>query len=187
MFSKAPSPCGDIEIMQSCNGLLLCFIKPHKYYVYNPFIYMHTKLQENPDMIGIYPFNMVGGIKLAFDPTKSPHYKGILAGSFQLLRYFEDGIYWNGAIYWLNQFCENMHFKLDIVDKPVLTKKQLSMVLDGKSLAVPEREDDSFIVMEVCAKVLQYKTALKTVYTLSDFGSDSPRESFPFISSFDVV
>ena len=36
---------------------------------------------------------------------------------------FSDGIYWNGAIHWLN-YSQPFHVKLDIVDNPVLTNIQ---------------------------------------------------------------
>ncbi|GJV93227.1 hypothetical protein Tco_1541040 [Tanacetum coccineum] len=51
-------------------------------------------------------------------------------------------------------------------------------------IVLGEREEDSFMVIESYGKVLQYKIMLNTVHTLFDFGSTSPRESFPFIASF---
>ncbi|GJS10195.1 F-box protein-like protein isoform X1 [Tanacetum coccineum] len=67
------------KILQSCNGLLLCYIDHSKYYyVYNPFTNM-SKMLPRPK-IYVQPHIIVGGIRLVFDPTKSPHYKVVHAG-----------------------------------------------------------------------------------------------------------
>nr|GEX02758.1 hypothetical protein [Tanacetum cinerariifolium] len=112
---------GTVEILQSCNGLLLCRIKGPRGFPYG---------------------------KLTFDPTISPHYKVIYAEltydeevgfHIQMQTYslesrkwsvcgqrfhaksfehFEDGIFWNGAIHWLNHTYGNLlHYKLDIVNE----------------------------------------------------------------------
>ncbi|GJR48810.1 ribonuclease H-like domain-containing protein [Tanacetum coccineum] len=65
------APPGFVRILQSCNGLLLCCIQPYKLYVCNPTIKLFKRLlPTNSD---------VGNVKIAFDPTKSPHYKVIHA------------------------------------------------------------------------------------------------------------
>ncbi|GKF18312.1 hypothetical protein Tco_0063230 [Tanacetum coccineum] len=88
---------------------------------------------------------------LAFDPTKSPHYKVVQVGcivdhdrgysihiyssqtgnwvaydhsfsSYMFHDRFHQGIYWNNAIHWLQG---TMHYRLDIADDPVITKIKL--------------------------------------------------------------
>nr|GFA07090.1 hypothetical protein [Tanacetum cinerariifolium] len=270
--SKAPA-----KILQPCKGLLLCYIKPDKFFVYNPCVNLF-KLLPQPHMSKLKSF--IGGIRLIFVPTESPHYKvvharlGIDVGSYILIetyssetgnwsvcanrihsdqrfKGFEDGIYWNGSIHWLGYVPgPSLHSRLDIlVDHPVLTTIKLPLTVDGNlccsrklfesrgclflpcksnryshqlhilemrnvysgwsvkylvnldDLMMPspstwgihssawcivlgEREEDSFMVIESDGKVLQYKIVLNTVHTLIDFGSTSPRESFPFIESF---
>ncbi|GKE97116.1 hypothetical protein Tco_1581971, partial [Tanacetum coccineum] len=61
-------PRGFVRILQSCNGLLLCGIQPGMLYVCNPTIKMFKMLPTN---------SPVRNVKIAFDPTKSPHYKVI--------------------------------------------------------------------------------------------------------------
>ena len=60
----------DVEILHSCNGLLL-FCTSGNIYVYNPSITNMFKLIPEPDNVTHY----YSGLKMAFDPTKSPHYK----------------------------------------------------------------------------------------------------------------
>nr|GEX96524.1 hypothetical protein [Tanacetum cinerariifolium] len=63
------APPGFVRILQSCNGLLLCCIRrPDKLYVCNPTIKLLKMLPTN---------SPVRNVKIAFDPTKSPHYKVI--------------------------------------------------------------------------------------------------------------
>ena len=72
-----------ITIKQSCNGLLLCcsYLTSRKnYYVYNPTTKQYTTLPPLPFRRGTAVLDIV----LAFDPSKSPHYKVIcvMNGSF---------------------------------------------------------------------------------------------------------
>lgn len=129
-FTKDPS---GIKILQSCNGLLLCCssrARKHnrKYYVYNPTTKKFSTLPKFEPGTGIR--NRIRGMSLAFDPTKSPHYKVVCVRGFETdsgeYRYqiesyssntgpwrvcsepftavakFEDGVYSNGAIHWIN-------------------------------------------------------------------------------------
>ncbi|GJY07388.1 hypothetical protein Tco_0374442 [Tanacetum coccineum] len=65
------APPGFVHILQSCNGLLLCCTqRPDKLYVCNPTIKMFKMLPTN---------SPIWNVKIAFDPTKSPHYKVIYA------------------------------------------------------------------------------------------------------------
>ncbi|KAL3650405.1 hypothetical protein CASFOL_006808 [Castilleja foliolosa] len=130
-------------IMHSCNGLLLCLIKEHnsseRHYVCNPTTRKYIALPELELDHSMY----IIGMYLAFDPSKSPHYKVFcVARSFEYrLRLFqvyssetgswrivgplfkeetnfdsENGVYWNGAIHWLNISNgprESVYFNLD--------------------------------------------------------------------------
>nr|GEY76193.1 hypothetical protein [Tanacetum cinerariifolium] len=70
----------DADILQSCNGLFLC-CNDKSYYVCNPSnnLYRMLPQQHNPNNKPI-DIPGVGGIIMAFDPTKSPHYEVIYAG-----------------------------------------------------------------------------------------------------------
>nr|GEV98500.1 hypothetical protein [Tanacetum cinerariifolium] len=61
----------------SCNGLLLCRTLLGQLYAYNPSITNVFKLLPEPDNAKCYRDSLNGGFKMAFDPTKSPHYKVI--------------------------------------------------------------------------------------------------------------
>ncbi|GJU54826.1 F-box protein-like protein isoform X1 [Tanacetum coccineum] len=61
-------------ILEACNGLLLCYVHPDKYYVYNPSINLFKMLPQCNDL-SLEPSKIAGHMKMAFDPTKSPHYK----------------------------------------------------------------------------------------------------------------
>ncbi|KAL3641773.1 hypothetical protein CASFOL_012588 [Castilleja foliolosa] len=62
------------KILHSCNGLLLCVSKRDgpKYYVFNPTTRKHIQL---PDVVFDHSRVSIRGMYLAFDPSKSPHYK----------------------------------------------------------------------------------------------------------------
>ncbi|GJY19985.1 hypothetical protein Tco_0392551 [Tanacetum coccineum] len=250
-----------VNILHSCNGLLLCgdtwaSWPNNYYYVYNPSLKLFKKLPQHHDNWGKY--NSCGGMRMTFDPTKSPHYKivhaGIIRSSIQIETYssetcswsvcgdqfcyftfnhFEDGIYWNGGIHWLNNDDEPLHFKLDIVDHPILTNKQTPQTLKGKlfesrgcllfvgmvdtkfqqfsiyemnnwnygwsmkycihvnvitklypktwkmhsnrvcssipRIVLGEKKADTFLVMELYGKVVQYNIARKTLHEISNY------------------
>ncbi|KAL5555059.1 hypothetical protein UlMin_037295 [Ulmus minor] len=114
-----------IKIVQSCNGLLLAAsLEYPKTYVYNPTT---NKYKVVPRLK--LPSSHVFGFSLAFDPSKSPHYKvvcvwkcyQIVGNCYQIGVYsskigewrlcgdrfyahhstvFEGGVFWNGAIHW---------------------------------------------------------------------------------------
>ncbi|KAF7811479.1 F-box protein [Senna tora] len=135
-----------IKILQSCNGLLLCssstsehynFCKT-RYYVYNPSTKQYSVL---PPLNSHGGFWRVRGFCLAFDPSKSPHYKVVCLwkGGFNytsrhlieiyssqdgqwsvstsftasLNVEFDCGVFWNGAVHWLNKWENSVYFKVD--------------------------------------------------------------------------
>nr|GMC94360.1 F-box protein At5g07610-like [Ipomoea batatas] len=128
--------CG-MAVQSSCNGLLCCSSfkvedNRRRFYVYNPSTRSFAAL---PDSQGI---GRVHSVTLAFDPTKSPHYKVVLVvfsgtASFQLEVYssetrewkrvqrplFRDlnyklGVYWNGNVNWFGNNVETgLHFDVE--------------------------------------------------------------------------
>ncbi|GKD88121.1 hypothetical protein Tco_1363628, partial [Tanacetum coccineum] len=71
-----------VTILQSCNGLLLCIgSRRHAFdYVYNPstnLLKIHPELDYANVDSNVY---RCAGLRLAFDPTKSPYYKVVRAG-----------------------------------------------------------------------------------------------------------
>ncbi|KAK6117901.1 hypothetical protein DH2020_048358 [Rehmannia glutinosa] len=120
-----------VEILHSCNGLLVCGCMrdpfDRKYYIYNPTTKQYSKLpQIQPDRA---VSKTICGMFLAFDPSKSPDYKVVCVSElgdwydprFQFEVYssetgswrnqgkpftadvdFKDGVYWNGAVHWIS-------------------------------------------------------------------------------------
>ncbi|XP_022018171.1 F-box protein At5g07610 [Helianthus annuus] len=258
------------EILHSCNGLLLCRVRPDKLYVYNPSIYRFKAVEVIPEC------RVMGSFKMAFDPSKSSHYKivyaGVVSGSVQIGTYssetcewkickdqfplqrfrgFHQGIYWNDAIHWLHNANRALHCRLDVEHK-CLTSINTPKILDGKEvhcdqrlfeshgcllllcidlqrmsiyemregdsgwsvkyivnlvefmmllpktwrkglrclcsnhvrcIMIGKREEDSFLVMEIYGKIVQYKIALKTLRKLYELESFHSPVSFQFIAS----
>ncbi|GJX12363.1 hypothetical protein Tco_0204121 [Tanacetum coccineum] len=67
----------NVKILQSCNGLLLCGGSgmPVFDYVYNPSTNQYKKLPYPDCSLDNLPYYSSIGLRIAFDPTKSPHYK----------------------------------------------------------------------------------------------------------------
>ncbi|GJS25577.1 hypothetical protein Tco_0454209 [Tanacetum coccineum] len=67
----------NVKILQSCNGLLLCSGsgRPVFNYIYNPSINQYRKLPHLDCSLDNSPYYRSAGLRMAFDPTKSPHYK----------------------------------------------------------------------------------------------------------------
>ncbi|GKB52796.1 hypothetical protein Tco_0903549 [Tanacetum coccineum] len=126
--------------------------------LYSPSVSNIFKVIPHPNNVTFY-HNITGCLRLAFDPTKSPHYKVIYSrvargdphgiwvqihtyssktGNWSLcedqfpegsLLCLHDGV--NEAIYCLN--AEIKYFKLDIMnERPVLTTLRTPLTLDGK-------------------------------------------------------
>uniref|UniRef100_A0A5B7BNX6 F-box domain-containing protein n=1 Tax=Davidia involucrata TaxID=16924 RepID=A0A5B7BNX6_DAVIN len=136
----APFTLDDIEynvyILQSCNGLLLCCSHPppENHYILNPTTKQFTKLPQL-DASSTCHFS------LAFDPSKSPHYKVICfqqskdsVRQFQIHIYSSEtgtwrasghpfmgcpsllyyrGVFWNDAIHWIGSGGTSLYFNLD--------------------------------------------------------------------------
>ncbi|GJW16492.1 ribonuclease H-like domain-containing protein [Tanacetum coccineum] len=82
-FSRGSTEEADnVKILQSCNGLLLCGGSgmPVFYYVYNPSTNQYKKIPYADCSLDNSPYYSSAGLRIAFDPTKSPHYKLVDAG-----------------------------------------------------------------------------------------------------------
>ncbi|KAK9057395.1 hypothetical protein SSX86_022230 [Deinandra increscens subsp. villosa] len=66
-----------VEIFQSCNGLFLCRDRNYQSVVCNPSTHRYKTIGDPPcsNMPGFHPI----GVRMAFDPSKSPHYKILMA------------------------------------------------------------------------------------------------------------
>ncbi|GKB26668.1 hypothetical protein Tco_0866069 [Tanacetum coccineum] len=72
----------NVKILQSCNGLLLCGGSglPIFDYVYNLSTNQYKKLSYPDCSFDNSPYYTSAGLRIAFDPTKSSHYKLMDAG-----------------------------------------------------------------------------------------------------------
>ncbi|CAL5322917.1 unnamed protein product [Camellia sinensis] len=130
----------DLQILQSCNGLLLC--RGLHLYIYNPTTSQFATLPQPPRRVlsplccltTCYDYN------LAFDPSKSPHYKVVsvnfswgLPDHYELEIFssetslwspsgdpfnsdvsFNLGVFWNGALHWISTFGgDSLYFNVD--------------------------------------------------------------------------
>nr|GFA24484.1 hypothetical protein [Tanacetum cinerariifolium] len=141
----------NVKILQSCNGLLLCGGSgmPVFYYVYNPSTDQYKKLSYPDCSLDNSPYYSSAGLRITFDPTKSPYYKLVDAGrtfcdidiqiyssetgkwslfsdrfNYFNFDHFDSAIYWNDGLHWLKT--ENrqlMHYSLNIEDPdhPIIT------------------------------------------------------------------
>ncbi|GJZ45554.1 hypothetical protein Tco_0593150 [Tanacetum coccineum] len=66
-----------VNILQSCNGLLLCsgWGSPAFYYVYNPSTNLFKRLPQPDNSHDFSILHTTGVLRMAFDPTKSRDYK----------------------------------------------------------------------------------------------------------------
>ncbi|KAL5569809.1 hypothetical protein UlMin_026384 [Ulmus minor] len=136
-FTNDPSGMG-IEIVRSCNGLLLCSATEN--YVYNPTTMKYTVLPPLP-----LRSRFVCGLSLAFDPSKCPHYKVLCVLVFDpideyhedhcqieiyssktrtwrlsgdsfyadITARFDDGVFWNGSVHWISLWGASRYFNVD--------------------------------------------------------------------------
>ncbi|KAJ4706608.1 putative F-box family protein [Melia azedarach] len=152
-----------IRVLQSCNGLLLCSSlqanstnrnRIHNYFICNPTTKQYTTLPQLPTGNGV--FRDYHGVNLAFDPSKSPHYKVIgvrncacSQGHYQIDVYstktktwrpsvstsvastgvnFRLGVFWNSAILWISYWRNSLYFD---VDEEKLQEMPMPPIPDG--------------------------------------------------------
>lgn len=130
---KEPST---IRVTHSCNGLLLCYIRnlssfERRYVVCNVTTRRYTIIPEPNG-------SDHGPAYLAFDPSKSPHYKVLLVCSsfyqvdvycsqsacwrkvFPNQKCYGHSVFWNGAIHWLTD--ANLLLRLDANAEEIVVK-----------------------------------------------------------------
>ncbi|KAH7843070.1 hypothetical protein Vadar_012314 [Vaccinium darrowii] len=123
---------------RSCNGLLLCSTFHYcSYYLLNPTTKQHVALDPPPNC-ALPAYEAIVGFHLAFDPSKSPHYKVICVSWAAICRYqidiyssetrhwrvsgnrfteqrcgdrFIEGVFWNGNIHWSGAW---LRFNVDL-------------------------------------------------------------------------
>ncbi|KAK9051051.1 hypothetical protein SSX86_027676 [Deinandra increscens subsp. villosa] len=159
-----------IEVMQSCNGILLCRDPPDKFYVYNPTINRYKLLPLPSHIWSPCPYGFLRYMALAFDPTVSPHYKVVYAKEdnswprqvhveiyssetgnwslcaqtfslFSFAKFDESVVYWRGALHWMS--CDHVyHFTLEDTENPHFIQVEDHRTLYGQSY---ERRDKLFV------------------------------------------
>ncbi|GJZ78867.1 hypothetical protein Tco_0643704, partial [Tanacetum coccineum] len=221
-------------------------------YVYNPSTNQYKKLPYPDCSLDNSPYYSSAGLRIAFDPTKSPHYKLVDAGrtfcdidiqiyssetgkwslcsdrfNYFSFDHFDSAIYWNDGLHWLEtKNRQLMHYSLNIEDPdhPIITTIpipqrgmtflksygymdpmqiliQMSHLLhlEGKlfrwrgyrvhtddfmtplpegwsirsnvwSIVLGEREKDSFLVIKLSGKVVQYNLISKNLHEIYDSG-----------------
>nr|GEV27545.1 hypothetical protein [Tanacetum cinerariifolium] len=227
--SDAP-PCF-VRILQSCNGLLLCCIQPYNLYVCNPTIKLFKRLlPTNSD---------VGNVKIAFDPTKSPHYKVIHAkfvcndddddefgfgynqietyssetGSWslcvltktELSLFFDGNLLESSGSLLLLSWDDTDYRKFNVLEmkngcsewsvKYILNLNEFSMPFPTPwridrgvcAIVLGEREEDSYMIIDLWSKVVQYNPMLKTLRTLYDVESTRPSSIPTFCIPFELL
>ncbi|KAL7224533.1 hypothetical protein ACSBR1_025905 [Camellia fascicularis] len=114
------------SIKRACNGLILC----QNYQIKFTLLPQLDCLSLPYESLGVY---------LAFDPSKSPHYKvvffrpcyqfdiyssetaswkQITVSECEPLRDGLEGVFWNGAIHWLSH--EDAHFRFDVDEEKLI-------------------------------------------------------------------
>ncbi|THG11016.1 hypothetical protein TEA_028832 [Camellia sinensis var. sinensis] len=145
----------DLRILQSCNGLLLC--RGLHLYIYNPTTSQFATLPQPPRRVltPLRCFTTFYAYNLAFDPSKSPHYKVVsvnfscgLPDHYELEIYssetglwspsgdpftgdvsFNLGVFWNGALHWISTSGgDSLYFN---VDKERLETMPMPPIPDG--------------------------------------------------------
>ncbi|GJW81198.1 hypothetical protein Tco_0145173 [Tanacetum coccineum] len=124
----------NVKTLHSCNCLLLCDGSGMLVfdYVYNPSTNEYKKLPYPYCSLDNSPYYSSAGLRIAFDPTKSQHYKLVDAG---------------------RTFCWPIRSTV-------------------RSIILGEREQDSFLVINLSGKVIQYNLISKTLHEIYDCGSN---------------
>ncbi|GJS12832.1 hypothetical protein Tco_0407304 [Tanacetum coccineum] len=176
----------NVKIVQSCNGLLLCSGSgmPVFDYVYNPSTNKYKKFSYPDCSLDNSPYYSSAGLRIAFDPIKSPHYKLVDAG-----RTFCDidiQIYSSETNKWsicriLIQMSYLLHLKgklfewrgsLFLVCLDDFGSRELVDYVQCLEHFLGEKEQDSFLVIKLSGKVVQYNLISKTLHEIYDCGSN---------------
>ncbi|GJR74135.1 F-box protein-like protein [Tanacetum coccineum] len=178
-----------IEVLQACNGLMLCCIRPDKFYAYNPTVNRY-KMLPLPNVWE--PNRIISDMAIAFDPKISPHYKvlypiedysnndipvrveiytsetgewNVCSRMFEFEKFegFNDFVYWNDAIHWIDYSDEVFHFDLNL-ENPRFIEVATPKTLNGKAY-----RDDKLLESRGClllVKMVQPMSLQMNVYEL---------------------
>ncbi|GJY60881.1 retrovirus-related pol polyprotein from transposon TNT 1-94 [Tanacetum coccineum] len=178
-----------VKILQSCNGLLLCTgSRRHAFdYVYNPSTNL-LKILSEPDYANDDSnFYGCAGLRLAFDPTKSPYYKVVRArrklfdSCGCLLRVRRDDfrssefiIYEmiKGSSVW------SVRYHVDTDDFITPLPEGWSIRSTVWSIILGEMEDDSFLVISLSGKVVEYNVISKNMRDMYGMGSNQGTDDY---------
>ncbi|KAH7848019.1 hypothetical protein Vadar_032894 [Vaccinium darrowii] len=169
-----------VDILQSCNGLLLCTSRLLKcgtdpsYFVVNP---------TTKQYIQFYPPGDVSGLDIAFDPLRSHHYKLVCVrrsitpsfGHYHIEIYssenrcwrvsgksftgrecntFTNGVFWNGSIHWIGAWSR---FNIDlecIEEMPAFPRIQRNFRI-GKPMLLRESNGHLHLIEELSTTKFQ--------------------------------
>ncbi|GKA98175.1 hypothetical protein Tco_0826069 [Tanacetum coccineum] len=154
-----------IEVLQACNGLMLCCIRPDKFYVYNPTVNKYKMLP----LLNVWePNRIISDMAIAFDPKISRHYKVLYPiedYSINDIPFegFSDFVYWNDAIHWIDYSDEVFHFDLDLENRRFIDV-ETPKTLNGKAY-----RDDKLLESRGClllVKMVQPMSLQMNVYEL---------------------
>ncbi|GKB66878.1 hypothetical protein Tco_0928290 [Tanacetum coccineum] len=136
----------NVKILQSCNGLLLCSDSGRLvfYYVYNPSTNQFKRLPHPNCSLDNSPYYRSVGLRMAFDPTKSPHYKLVDA---RRTSYDIDSSEF--TIYEMMKGCSvwSIRYRVDTDDFMTQLLKGWSIRSTVWRIVLGEREEDSLLVI----------------------------------------
>ncbi|GJU15744.1 hypothetical protein Tco_1143710 [Tanacetum coccineum] len=176
----------NVKILQSCNGLLLCGGSglPVFYYVYNPSTNQYKKLPYPDCSLDNSPYYSSARLRIAFDPTKSLHYK--LVDARRIFYDIDIQIYSSETGKW--SLCSDRfnYFSFDhLIIYRVHTNYFMTPLPEGWSIwsnvwriVLGEREQDSFLVIKLSRKVIQYNLISKTLHEIYDCVSNQVDDNY---------
>nr|GEU71654.1 hypothetical protein [Tanacetum cinerariifolium] len=145
-----------VKILQSCNGLLLCIgLRRNAFdYVYNSSINL-LKILSEPDYANVYS-NVYGcaGLRIAFDPTKSPYYKV------------------------MQSYVWSIRYHVDTDDFMTLLPERWSIRSTVWSIVLGEKDDGSFLVINLSGKVVEYNLISNNLREIYDMRSNQLTDDY---------
>ncbi|GJU36975.1 protein N-terminal asparagine amidohydrolase [Tanacetum coccineum] len=160
-----------VKILQSCNGLLLCTGSwRHAFdYVYNPSTNLFKILPEPDYANDDSNFYGCAGLRLAFDPTKSPYYKVVRAGRTCSDIFIQ--IYCSEKGNWSLYHVDTDDFMTPLPEGWSIWSTVWSVVLG-------EMGDDSFLVINLSGKVVEYNLISKNLRDMYDMRSNQVTDDY---------
>ncbi|GJW96428.1 hypothetical protein Tco_0178236 [Tanacetum coccineum] len=183
----------NVKILQSCNGLLMCGGSgmPVFDYVYNPSTNQYKKLSYADCSLDNSPYYSSAGLRIAFDPTKSPHYKLVdIRIQMSHLLHLEGKLFeWRRPLFLvcLDDFGSSeftiyemmigcsvwtVRYRVHTDDFMTPLPEGWSIQSNVWSILLGEREQGLFLVIKLSGKVVQYNLISKTLHKIYDCGSN---------------